>query len=142
MTYPDFCTFYAQGAWGGPAFELPGGLETFGNALDLAIQASRPYIQIATWNDYGDGTIVEPTREFGNGFLNILQQKQGPRFGNEELVKDLYKQRMAHKGNKAVQEKLDEASRFTKGFSVRRCYSASSREGSRSKLIDGGEKFK
>ena len=111
VTYPGFRTFYANGGWGGPTFELPVGLETFGNTLDLAIQANVPYIQIATWNDYGEGTMVEPTREFGNGFLNILQQKQGLEFGNDELelVKLLYKKRMEYKGVRAVKSLLDEA---------------------------------
>ena len=30
-------------------------------------------IQIVTWNDYGEGTIIEPTIEFGYRYLEALQ---------------------------------------------------------------------
>jgi hypothetical protein len=30
-------------------------------------------VQIVTWNDYGEGTIVEPTREYGFRDLGIIQ---------------------------------------------------------------------
>ncbi len=35
-----------------------------------------------TWNDYGEGTMIEPTKEFGYGFLNTLQKREGE--NNEE----------------------------------------------------------
>jgi len=30
-------------------------------------------VQVATWNDFGEGTIVEPTREYGFRDLGIIQ---------------------------------------------------------------------
>ncbi|QDU70567.1 glycoside hydrolase family 71/99 protein [Mucisphaera calidilacus] len=30
-------------------------------------------VQLVTWNDYGEGTVIEPTREFGYRFLEIIQ---------------------------------------------------------------------
>ena len=44
----------------------------FGETLELAgTRAS--LIQIVTWNDYGEGTIIEPTIEFGYRYLEALQ---------------------------------------------------------------------
>ena len=44
----------------------------FGETLELAGE-SASLIQIVTWNDYGEGTIIEPTIEFGYRYLEALQ---------------------------------------------------------------------
>ena len=44
----------------------------FGETLELA-GARASLIQIVTWNDYGEGTIIEPTIEFGYRYLEALQ---------------------------------------------------------------------
>ncbi len=44
----------------------------FGETLELA-GAHAALIQIVTWNDYGEGTIIEPTIEFGYRYLEALQ---------------------------------------------------------------------
>ena len=44
----------------------------FGETLELA-GAHASLIQIVTWNDYGEGTIIEPTIEFGYRYLEALQ---------------------------------------------------------------------
>ena len=46
--------------------------EVFGETLELA-GARASLIQIVTWNDYGEGTIIEPTIEFGYRYLEALQ---------------------------------------------------------------------
>ncbi|CAG7731803.1 unnamed protein product [Allacma fusca] len=111
--YPGFNTFYDQGGWPGPGWSLPTGLDTFQQTLNLAVQSGVPFIQLATWNDYGEGTMVEPTREFGNGFLNILQNTLGVPFGNAELetVKKLHSLRVMHKNDKTKNAVLDIAAR-------------------------------
>lgn len=43
--------------------------------LDSAFKYAKNFIQIATWNDFGEGTVVEPTREFGFQYLEIIQDK-------------------------------------------------------------------
>ncbi len=57
---------------------------TFRQTLDRALQAGSPILQVATWNDYGEGTEVEPTREFGNRYLAMIQDArrnlEGPAF--------------------------------------------------------------
>lgn len=58
--------------------------------------------------------MFEPTREFGNEFLNILQQVQGMKYGDEELelVKTLYAKRMENKDDVNKKAELDAASEF------------------------------
>lgn len=58
--------------------------------------------------------MFEPTREFGNEFLNLLQQIQGVKYGDKELelVKTLYAKRMENKENSDKKVELDAASDF------------------------------
>jgi hypothetical protein len=39
----------------------------------LALEQNPDVIQLITWNDYGEGTIIEPTEEFGYQYLEIVQ---------------------------------------------------------------------
>jgi hypothetical protein len=41
--------------------------------LKLARDSKSPLIQIATWNDFGEGTTVEPAREYGYRYLEMIQ---------------------------------------------------------------------
>jgi len=41
--------------------------------LNRALTNSSAIAQIVTWNDYGEGTMVEPTREYGYRDLGIIQ---------------------------------------------------------------------
>ncbi|CAL8117076.1 unnamed protein product [Orchesella dallaii] len=112
VVYPGFHTYYQQGGWPGPNWEIPhNGLDTFQQTLDLAIQHGHP-IQLATWNDFGEGTMVEPTREFGTGCLDILQRTLVPQYSKKELdiISDLYKKRVQYKNQKGIQSVLDQAS--------------------------------
>ncbi|MCP3135949.1 glycoside hydrolase family 71/99-like protein [Pyxidicoccus sp. QH1ED-7-1] len=113
VAYPGFHTFYSAGGWGGPTWSLPhNGLSSFGQTLDLAKNSgSVNHIQLATWNDYGEGTMLEPTREFGYGFLTTLQQKLGVPYSQRELelINTLYQQRKQYAGNAAKQAELDQA---------------------------------
>ncbi|WP_304225811.1 endo-1,3-alpha-glucanase family glycosylhydrolase [Gracilinema caldarium] len=47
--------------------------ETFKLTMDAALKANPDIIQIATWNDYGEGTIIEPTIERGYRELEYIQ---------------------------------------------------------------------
>ncbi len=46
--------------------------QTLTESLDLALKSKAPIIQIATWNDYGEGTVIEPTRSNGYRYLEAL----------------------------------------------------------------------
>jgi hypothetical protein len=110
--YPGFNTFYTAGGWGGPGWSLPhNGTGTLGQTLDLAKNSGVNWIQIATWNDYGEGTMIEPTREFGYGFLTTLQQKLGVPYNQShlELIAKLYEQRKQYANDSAKQAQLNTA---------------------------------
>lgn len=111
--YPGFESFYAQGGWAGPTWTIAhNNLNTFNQTLDLALsQPSVTYVQLATWNDYGEGTMIEPTKEFGYGFLTSLQQKLGVTSLTQadlETVARLYDIRKEKAGLPGVQKKLDQ----------------------------------
>jgi len=74
--FPQFHDYYQEGE-GRPSF---GSISSQnGQTLDTTIQraweSESEIIQIATWNDYGEGTMIEPTREFGYQFLKSIQKQ-------------------------------------------------------------------
>ena len=40
---------------------------------------------VATWNDFAEGTMVEPTREFGTTFLEQIQDYTGVSYEAQDL---------------------------------------------------------
>ncbi len=50
--------------------------KTFQDTLALAMKSDSSLIQIATWNDYGEGTTVEPTVEYGYRYLEAIQKNR------------------------------------------------------------------
>jgi hypothetical protein len=57
------------------------GVKTFELTLDMAFRSNCELIQLVTWNDYGEGTMIEPTLEFGYRYLEIIQQRQKQEHG-------------------------------------------------------------
>lgn len=113
VAYPGFYDYYREGGWGDSYFFIAHeGLTTFQRTLNRALQSDVPMIQVGTWNDYGEGTMIEPTREFGNGFLNILANTLGVPVGDKEfnLVKELFFRRKDAEAKKdfALTQKLEE----------------------------------
>ena len=61
---------------------LPGGHKviedrdggTWKETLRRALACKAPFVQLATWNDWGEGTEIEPSREFGYRDLEVLQK--------------------------------------------------------------------
>jgi hypothetical protein len=49
----------------------------------LAVCMGGPWqvIQLVTWNDYGEGTMIEPTHQFGYRFLEIIQEARREELG-------------------------------------------------------------
>jgi len=47
--------------------------ETIRHTLDRAMGSGDPFVQVATWNDFGEGTCVEPSREYGYRYLEAVQ---------------------------------------------------------------------
>ena len=50
------------------------GGRTFTRTLERALKSGAPLVQIATWNDWGEGTQIEPSRELGYRDLEATQR--------------------------------------------------------------------
>jgi len=114
VAYPGFLDYYKEGGVGDGYFII----HHFGNStlveiLRLAFESDVDIIQLATWNDFGEGTMFEPTVEFGFKFLATLQRELGVKNLTErdlELVFELYQARVKYADNEEVQQQLDRAS--------------------------------
>ena len=72
--FPGFHDVYAE-AGTQPShgrLDAAGG-ETLRRTLARAVGSGSPFVQIATWNDWGEGTCVEPAREYGYARLETIQ---------------------------------------------------------------------
>jgi hypothetical protein len=56
---------------------------TLRESLEFCVDGDWPIVQLVTWNDYGEGTIIEPTHEFGYLFLEIIQDVRRRELGDE-----------------------------------------------------------
>lgn len=72
--FPRFRDIYAQAGVGVSYGTLDDGNGDHLRAtLGRALTNSSAVVQIATWNDFGEGTVVEPTMQYGYRDLGILQ---------------------------------------------------------------------
>ncbi|HXB43928.1 MAG TPA: glycoside hydrolase family 71/99-like protein [Puia sp.] len=109
--YPGFHTFYAKGGWSGPTWVIDANrTSNFQTTLKLAMQSNADHVQLLTWNDYGEGTMLEPTVEFQYDLLTCLQQELGVGFGQPDLalVSRLYNSRIKYANNLRVQAQLNQ----------------------------------
>ncbi len=115
--YPGFKSYYALGGWPGPTWTIEAnGTATFNQTLDLALaHTASQYLQLVTWNDYGEGTMIEPTNTASGGFgysmLTMLQQKLGISIlaqADLEIVAKFYEKRVSNAANPEVLKKLNQ----------------------------------
>ncbi len=111
--FPGFNDYYEEGGWGtgfGWQIEYYDGV-TFKNNLDKAVNAGVDYLQLITWNDFGEGTMIEPTREFNYNMLEIVQDFTGVEYTRNELERifTLYNLRKEYHDNLNKQKILDQA---------------------------------
>lgn len=110
--YPRFHDFYEEGGWGSSyGYVSAEDGQTLFNTLDRADIRGADYVQLVTWNDFGEGTVIEPTFEDGFGSLVQIQEFTGVSYGLEELelIHEYYLQKKALKGNaeaEAILEKV------------------------------------
>jgi len=114
VAYPGYNAFYAQGGGSGPSdWTIAVGTSTLQQTLSLAAQHANQidYVQLATFNDWGEGTMFEPSVQFANSFLNTVQQYVGSEWNNDHLnsVIRLQNLRVKLAGNGAAQGQLDQA---------------------------------
>ena len=84
--FPGFHDIYQQ-AGTQPShgrLDAAGG-ETFRRTLDRAVKSANPFVQVATWNDFGEGTCVEPAREYEYRYLEMIQEARR-RLGGDEFT--------------------------------------------------------
>ena len=108
---PGFKDFYLEGGWGSgyQDFDDQNG-KLFLQTLERAAKYPIDLLQIITWNDFGEGTIIEPTLEFGYTRLEQLQQFLGVPFSKNELALAvrLYQKRKELKGKIQENKILDQ----------------------------------
>lgn len=82
--------------------------------MQKAMEKNSDVIQLVTWNDYGEGTIIEPTEEFGYQYLEIVQNARRQidadfRFKAEDLKLPLqiFEIRKSHSGDSEMNALLD-----------------------------------
>ena len=116
VAFPRFHDIYKEArvheSWG--RIEDDAG-ETFEVTLGRALRSGLPLVQIATWNDWGEGTVIEPSVEFGYRDLEVVQRLKRrhvePGFpatpDDLRLPLRLYKLRKGAAGRNAVSRELD-----------------------------------
>jgi hypothetical protein len=113
--FPAFHDIYKQaGVRSSYGYLDPADGETLRNTIDLALENDANIVQLITWNDYGEGTIIEPTEEFGYQYLEIVQttrQTLDADFTGKpddlSLPLRLFTLRKAHTGDAENQVQLD-----------------------------------
>jgi len=110
--YPGFHDFYAEGGTGtsyGYVDYNEG--NTLKNTLAKATDRKAKTLQLVTWNDYGEGTMLEPTLERGFDDLVTIQQWTGVSYGKAELelIFEYYNKRKKYKDDVAISAKIKEA---------------------------------
>lgn len=73
--YPRFHDIYAEAKVPGSHVEIADDAgRTFAWTLERALKGGAPLVQVVTWNDWGEGTQVEPSVEFGYRDLEAIQR--------------------------------------------------------------------
>jgi hypothetical protein len=90
VAFPGYHDFYAQAGVGksyGFIDSRQG--QTFAESLEQAMKSGAPIVQVATWNDYGEGTGIEPTAARSGLDLENLRQWLRPEADAAEIRKIL-----------------------------------------------------
>ena len=119
--YPGFKDFYKPGGRGNTLFVIDhSNTATLHNTLNLAKTSGSAYLQLITWNDYGEGTMIEPTLDFNFSFLQTIQQYTGVSYTVTELqlIYKWYTLRKKYKGNTAVEQQLTQAYNYLVALDV------------------------
>lgn len=114
--YPGFNDFYEEGGGGagiGWTISHNNGA-TLDETLALAQHAHVDYLQLITWNDFGEGTMIEPTVGFQYTYVEKIKAFAGVQNSVNVFpqISKLYNLRRQYRGNAEVQTKLDRAFGF------------------------------
>ena len=111
--YPGFHDYYKEGGWDHQlGWKIDhNGTQTFAETLKMAQSVRMDAVQLVTWNDFGEGTMIEPTKKFGYTLLEELQSFSGVGYNSQvfDLIHSLYTNRKLHADNDYIQAQLDTA---------------------------------
>jgi hypothetical protein len=111
--YPGFIDFYEEGGWGsGFDWQIDhNDGATFREGLQKADANNMEYLQLITWNDFGEGTMIEPTDEFGYTFLEEVQEFADIEYDTNEfaLIYKLFEMRKEYAGNTDLEKLMDQS---------------------------------
>ncbi len=119
VAFPGFQDIYAQAGLHPSYGRIEAGDgATFAESLDRALAAHSGVVQLATWNDFGEGTVIEPSNNNGYRYLEKVQKalrahrRQGPEFhpGDLRLPVALYTLRKRAGARGDLSSELDRAS--------------------------------
>lgn len=121
--YPGFNDYYEEGGAGESYFYIP---HYFGSTLSSTLDKAEEYaenidmLQLVTFNDFGEGTIFEPTIETGFDYLERVQEYTGVSYSDTELklVHRLFELRKDYKHDADTQESLDQASMHLRNLEI------------------------
>ena len=88
VAFPGFRDIYKQAQLHDSYGSIdPRNGQTFAETFAMAQDSNSSIIQIATWNDYGEGTVIEPTKESGYRYLELVQKNAEARlpYGPKDL---------------------------------------------------------
>lgn len=75
VAFPRFQDYYkAAGVGAGYGLIPDADGRTYETTLSEALSKGAPVVQVATWNDWGEGTQIEPSKEFGYRDLEATQR--------------------------------------------------------------------
>lgn len=107
--YPGFHDFYEEGGTGESYGYVPYNEgQTLENTLNKAKERNAKHLQLVTWNDFGEGTVIEPTLENQFECLQKIQEFTGVSYGLAELqlIHQYYLKKVKYKSDDAATEKL------------------------------------
>lgn len=118
--YPRFHDIYEEGKVHASYGHIPDDEgRTFQTTLERAWKSGAPLIQIVTWNDWGEGTQIEPSIEFGCRDLEAVQRlrrQSDPRFkaapADLRLPHRLWEMRGLQTERPKLKAELDRAARL------------------------------
>ncbi|RYG26882.1 hypothetical protein EON82_01555 [bacterium] len=77
VAFPRFHDFYKEAGVSAGYGKIPDDDgRTYETTLAEALSKGAPIVQIATWNDWGEGTQIEPSKEFGYRDLETTQRQR------------------------------------------------------------------
>ncbi|MDG1570834.1 glycoside hydrolase family 71/99-like protein [Robiginitalea sp. M366] len=122
--YPGFRSYYSRGGWdwGSNAFVITPSVANLHESLQYTHHAASDFVQLITWNDFGEGTMIEPSREFGFTLLETVQQYTGVQVKPKEmeLAAHLYLMRQEFRDQPEVMALLDRSYTYFKRLNLGR----------------------